>query len=281
MPLSHNHTKLAAFFYVLCFYGVAAWYVSHELTLSAIRPQFFLNKADVTGQLFMWTGIQHRIIESYLFRMIFEILFYLLPGVLAFCFIKSYRIVSLLAVFTILYSMLYCYLFSCMSFISIEPLITWFFIPLLFTGRSVAGFYLKMHMLRILFILFVASAALWKIRTGALFNAEQMSGVLVSQHAPVLATGEKGFFIDLITFLINHPFLSNLLYWIVAAGELFFIAGLFSKKFDRLLIIILVTFLVFDYYLMEINYFSWLPFAACFYFSRYQMPAAEIKPLAA
>ena len=272
MPLSHKHTVQFAVFYAICFYATGAWYISHGLTLSAIRPAFFLNKADITGQLFMWTGIQHRLIESYLYRMIFEIIFYLLPALLAFCYIKRYRVITFLAVFTMLYSLLYCYMFSCMSFISIEPLISWFFIPFLFTGRNIRGFYFRLHALRILFILFFASSAFWKIRSGGLFNPDQMSGILVSQYAAEMAAGEKGFFMGIIHFLINHPFISNLLYWLVAAGEMFFLAGLFSKKFDSILLIILVTFLVFDYYLMEINYFSWLPFAACFYFSRYALP---------
>ncbi|RYY64873.1 MAG: hypothetical protein EOO13_17940 [Chitinophagaceae bacterium] len=272
MQLSQNNSRQFAIFYAVCFYMVGAWYVWHGIMLLHLAPVFFLNKADVTGQLFMWTGIQHKIIDSRTFRMLFECIFYALPALLSVSFIKGYRISFILSVITILYSAFYCYMLSCFTFVSIEPLIAWFFIPFLFAGKSLQGFYFRMHMIRILFILFFASAAIWKIRGGGLFNTDQMSGILISQHAAILSSGEQTFFIGLLRFLIDHPVLSTTLYWIVAVGELFFFIGLFTKKYDRLLILILVCFLTFDYLLMQINYFSWLPFAGCFYFSRHTMP---------
>gem|GEM_PF-2959832 len=83
---------------------------------------------------------------------------------------------------------------------------------------------------------------------------------------------EAGWFVQLIKYLINHTLLSFVLYWLVILAELLFLIGLFTKKYDKLLLWILIGFIVFDYFLMEINYFSWLPFSLLFYFSKYSIP---------
>lgn len=272
MELTQRNTNQFALYYAACFYLVGAWYIWHGLTLSGLQPVFFVNKADITGQLILWPGLQHKLINNSSSRMVFDAVFYLLPAILCGCFVKRSGIVKILGWFTALYSLVYCYLFSTLSFVSIEPLIAWFFIPLMFTRPDLAGFYFKLHMMRILFVIFFASAGLWKIRAGGIFNPDQMSGILVAQHAAILSSGEQSLFIRMLTFFINHPLLSNMLYWIVAAGELFFLVGIFTKRYDRILIVILVSFLLFDYILMQINYFSWLPFAACFYYSQKKYP---------
>lgn len=259
-------------FYAGIFAVVSCWYVYHGLAFSLYQPVLFLAKADLTGHLIMGTGLQHALIGSPQLRIIFDLLYFLLPFLMAFTFIKKYRVAVFIAWFSILFNTLYVYLFSMMTFVSIEPLVTWILMPLLFTGRSIPSFYFKMHAIRILFILFFASAGLWKLRTGEAFNPGEMSGILASQHAAILASGQNDLFIRLLGFLIDHPRISWCMYLLVIAGELFFLAGLFTKRFDRALVIILVLFIVSDYFLMNINYFSWLPFALCFYYSRYQLP---------
>lgn len=278
--LTEKHTRKIALLYAGIFAIVSCWYIYHRLVFTSIWPAFFLAKADITGHLIMGTNLQHALIESRQLRIIFDLLYFFLPFLMVFTFIKKYRAAVFIAWFSILFNTVYVYLFSMMSFVSIEPLVTWIFMPLLFTARSLPSFYFKMHAIRILFILFFVSAGLWKLRTGEAFDTGQMSGILASQHAAILASGQNNFFIQLVSFLIDHPAISWLMYLLVIAGELFFLAGLFTKRFDRVLIIILIVFIVFDYYLMEINYFSWLPFALCFYYSKYYLPETLPKQLA-
>jgi len=83
-----------------------------------------------------------------------------------------------------------------MSFVSKEPFIAWMLFPLMFTGFQTKGFYFKLHILRILFILFFATAGLWKLRGGGAFNVEQFSGILLHQYATVLSSGEAGWFVQ-------------------------------------------------------------------------------------
>jgi len=260
--------------YAASFILLAFWYIYHSITFTQIAPVFFASKLDITGHLIFSTGLQQALVANSWLQLLFDILFFSLSPVLIFCFIRRYHFSKLLAWGTIVFNIVYCYLLSCISFVSIEPFIAWIFFPLLFTSINLKGFYFKFHLLRILFILFFASAGLWKLRGGGAFNIEQFSGILLNQYAPVIAIGEKGWFMQLIIFLINSPTVSFVLYWTVLLAEIFFLIGLFTKKFDKALFYILLTFLIFDYFLMEINYFSWLPFAMLFYYSRYDLPGA-------
>lgn len=275
LQLTEEHTRKIALLYAGIFVLVSCWYIYHGLTFTAIEPVLFLAKADITGHLVMGTGLQHLLIKSSGWRIFFDAVYFGLPLLMVFAFIKRYAIAAYIAWFSVIFNCLYIYLFSMMSYVSIEPLITWMFMPLLFTALSLPSFYFKIHSIRILFILFFASAGLWKLRTGEAFEPGQMSGILTYQHAAILASAQDNFFTRLISFLISHQNISWLLYLVVIAGELFVLAGLFTKKFDRVFIIILVLFIVFDYFLMNINYFSWLPFAVCFYFSRYSLPSEK------
>ncbi len=49
--------------------------------------------------------------------------------------------------------------------------------------------------------------------------------------------------------------------------EFAFVIGFFTRKLDRFFIVIFCLFIMFDYLLMGINYFSWLPFLGTLYFS--------------
>ncbi len=258
--------------YATIFIVVAGWYLYHRLSFTQIAPVFFVPKPDITGHFIFATGLQQALVVHSWLRLLFDVLFYSLTPLLICCFIKKRKLTIALAWLSFIFNIFYCYLLSCMSFVSKEPFIAWMLFPLMFTGFQTKGFYFKLHILRILFILFFATAGLWKLRGGGAFNVEQFSGILLHQYATVLSSGEAGWFVQLIKYLINHTLLSFVLYWLVILAELLFLIGLFTKKYDKLLLWILIGFIVFDYFLMEINYFSWLPFSLLFYFSKYSIP---------
>jgi len=87
-----------------------------------------------------------------------------------------------------------------------------------------------------------------------------MSAILVKQHVTNLLDQPNSWFSNFITYLITHKTLSYIIYLLATLSEFVFIVGFFTKKFDRLLIVIFITFVALDYFLMEINYFSWIAF---------------------
>ncbi|MEX1203281.1 MAG: hypothetical protein WEA59_08565 [Ferruginibacter sp.] len=240
-----------------------------------MQPVFFLNKLDITGNIWMSAGLQQLIIQSSGVRCTLDLLYFSLPFVMYVAVVREGKMQLWLAIFTAIGSMMYCYLLSTMSLVSIEVFIAWMIFPFIFAGSHLQGFYFRLHMVRYLFILFFFSTALWKLRAGGLFNVEQFSAILLKQHLPVLVSAPNNWFSQFIQWLIDHRNASYLLYFIATMIEFVFVLGFFTKKYDRILAVLFVCFLIFNYWLMEINYFSWLPFLGCLYFSRYSLSSSS------
>ena len=224
----------------------------------------------------MLSDIQHGLINSRELRIVFDVFYLMLPVLLVYSCLKEKKVQTLLAVCTGIFIINYNYFFSITSFVSIEILLAWMLIPFIFTARKTNNFYFNLHCIRILFILFFFSAALWKIWGGGIFNPAQMAGVLVSQHAELMIHTDN-WFTKMLQYLITNSELSYALYFIAFLTELFFITGLFTRRVDKLLILLFLLFAVFNYFLMEINYFTWLPFMGCFYFSKYKLADTNLQ----
>ncbi len=269
--LTEKHIKQFAIFYCSCFLLCYAWFAYHGLLFSSINPVFFLNRLDITHNLFMVTNLHHYLLQNSWLRISFDLLYFLLPLCLVYCVIKNRKVQSLLAIAIVFFNIVYNSFFSTMSFVSVENFTAWMIVPLVFYARTPKGFYYIMHICRLLFIIIFFSAALWKVRAGGLFNVEEMSAILFKQHASYLVIENNGWYSQFISYLINHYILSYCLYLFAFIAEFIFIIGLFTKKFDKYLIAAFCLFALVDYLLMGINYFTWLPFMGCFYFSKYQI----------
>ena len=169
----------------------------------------------------------------------------------------------------LLFNLLYAFCFSIMSFVSIKVMLAFMTVPFIFMFRKPKDFSFAIESIRILFILFFFSTAVWKIRAGGIFNIDQMSGILLGQHNYLFLNKYPGGFKDIIGYLIERPQLSYFLYLAAFSAEFIFIIGFFTKRFDKLLIVLFILFALFNYMLMNINYFSWLPFAGCLYFAKF------------
>ncbi len=281
MLLTEKHIKNYAIFYLICFLTNYAWFIANGLLFSTLKPVFFLNRLDITGNILMLTNLQFWLTHNQWLRMVFDGIYLLLPCLLVYACYTEKKFQTLLAVLTALASIIYNYFFSMMSFVSIEVFVAWMFVPLIFIARSARAFYFGIHTVRLLFILFFFSTALWKIRGGGAFNSDQMSGILFSQHTSLLITNETNLFSRLINFLVSNQKISYIIYLLAVILEFLFVAGFFTKKFDRFLIIIFCLFIFFDYYLMEINYFTWVPFLGCLYFSRHTINELSQNKLSA
>lgn len=274
MELNYKHQRQFAHWYIFCFLLWFAWLLLHGLLFTSLNPVFFLNRQDVTLNIIMLTDIQNVLIKYKGIRILFDTVYLLLPLLLVNSIYKR-RLNRILAIATLCFHIVYCLLLSSMSVVSAEIFVAWVAVPVIFYGRTVRGFYFLLHILRIFFLLIFFTAGLWKIRTGAIFNADQMSGVLVGQHASYLTNASVTIYRQMILYLIDHVYLSYFLYFSAFAAELSFGIGFFTRKFDRYLIAIFCLFLICNYIVMGINYFAWLPFLGCLYFSQYSIPEEE------
>jgi hypothetical protein len=272
LPLNQRHIKQAVVLYAVCVALHYVWLLWHGLLFSQYQPIFFVATPDVSKGILFFTGLQHTILHSRFLQALFDVMYILLPLLLCAAVYAQWRTTKILSVITALFVLVYGLLFSSVAYISIEGYVAFILLPFLFYDVAIINFYYRLHSLRYIFISIFFSAAVWKLRAGGLFNTGQMSGVLAMQHNALLAAEGSGWYKSFILYLINKPALSYCFYVAGFLAELIFVAGVFTVKFDRILLIAFVLFLIFDCVLMQINYFCWAPFGILLLFSNRTLP---------
>jgi hypothetical protein len=232
---------------------------------------FFINRLDITRNILMLTDWQHSLLGNNVLCVVFDIIYAGLPILLTLAVYTDIPGKVPIAIATAIFTLVYGTFLSAVSYTSPEMFIGFILIPLLFTATSIKGFYYLLHCLRYLFILVFVSAGFWKIKEAGIFNLEEMAGILLVQHNMYVLSNPSDLFSKTVYYLVQHPIIAYAFYFAAACTELVFVIGLFTKKYDKTLIVILCLFILFDFILMRINYLSWLVFAGCFYFSKYKL----------
>ncbi|MBC7867972.1 MAG: hypothetical protein H7X88_10620 [Gloeobacteraceae cyanobacterium ES-bin-316] len=106
-----------------------------------------------------------------------------------------------------------------------------------------------------------------------------MSAILVRQHSAILVATPGGWHSYFIRYLIMHSSVSYFIYALGTIAELSFIIGFFTKKFDLFLMLILCFFILFNFFLLEINYLPWIAFGGFFWFSKFKEPKEVSKTI--
>lgn len=260
MPLFRRDKALEKILsvYLICFLGWIGWVYSCEAFLSQVQPTHIQNRLDLTLNLLLSTGIHEWLVNQPSLCYLLDILFLIHPLIL----LASVRLPNYarIAWGVVSFNICYALLASSYTLFNIQEWIGWFFIPLLFTTKDEknTGFYIEG--LRYAFMLIFLSAGWWKIRAGGIFETDVMSGILISQHATELAHFPDNTHTRIITWMIQHTWISYTLYFLGTIIELSYIIGLLTKKWDRLLCWGLIAFVVMDIVVMRINYAPWLAF---------------------
>jgi hypothetical protein len=233
-------------------------------------PVFFYNKLDFTTILFQETGLQKLFLHNFIFCFLADAFYYLLPFIYLWVYLKKTRFIpvfgSLIFAYNLVYSVVYC------SFPtdSLEGHIALIIFPIVFIPLTLQGFWFMLQGARYFFLFFFSSAGLWKLAHAGVFNFEEMSAILLYQHKELLITDKPIFLIVFYKWLIANPLISYWLYFSSTIIELFFIAGFFTRKYDRLLAIFYLLFLIMDAVIMRIDYWETIPFLFCLFFSKYE-----------
>lgn len=227
--------------------------------LYQLQPAFIYNRQDALTWLFMQTGLHQWLLNNRAGCMLFDVLFCTAPAVywLHYCFAPRTSLIT--ATCMVLFNWVYVQCYTLYPSNSIEGHIAWLMFPLVFLSRKEKTFELLFNGLRYFFLYFFASAGLWKLRQHGVFNYGQMSGILLYQHSQMLTNSPGYWQSRFILWLIQHQLVGYLLYVLATVMELAFIAGFFTKRFDKLLAALFITFLLADFIVMRIPYFEALP----------------------
>jgi hypothetical protein len=122
-------------------------------------------------------------------------------------------------------------------------------------------------MTRYTFIYALGTAGVWKVARGAAFQSNELSNILIMQHSNYLTNNCTEFLCQVHFFLIENPSFSYALYVGATILELAFLVGFFTKKYDKWLVVLALTFVFFDHLVMRIPYWAILVSALPLWFS--------------
>lgn len=146
-----------------------------------------------------------------------------------------------------------------------HKLVALLFLNLLLSIKSCKNFVLVFAAIRYYTIFTLFSAALWKFSRGSFFIMEQMSEILKHQHIEYLITYPNSYFNTFITYLITHPQYAIIFWYSGWVVELSFVIGFFSRRFDKILGALFLSFFLMDYILMHLCFAEFCIFALVFY----------------
>ena len=226
------------------------------MLLFQVQPAFFYTRQDVFTWLFMQTGLHKLLLNNMAGFIMMDTLFYSMPLIYLFIYKLKHRLSPIAAILMLLINLAYIQCYTLYPINSIESYIAWLLFPVVFIPSNRQTFLLLFRGLRYFFLFFFASAAVWKLAQGGIFNPSEMSGILLYQHNQLL-TGSPGYWLtNVYLFLIQHKTLSYLLYLGATLLEVAFVVGFFTTRYDRLLAVLVIVFLIADHFIMRIPYYE-------------------------
>ncbi|MBX3255360.1 MAG: hypothetical protein KF862_14560 [Chitinophagaceae bacterium] len=248
------------------------------MLLSQLQPAFFVTPMNVTAWALMFTGIHELFMNNQPACLFADLLLVAFPVMYTLLHIKQYaKAKIMLGGCMLVFNFVYAQCYTLYPSNSIEGHIGWMLFPVVLMCHRLTDFSFALQVIRFVFLFFLATAGVWKIRNGGIFNPGQMSGVLLLQHSQLLATAPSSFLAEIYYWLISHPAVGYLLYLAATLLELFFIVGFFTRKADRWLLLLLFIFLITDILVMRIKYWEIMHLAIPLFFSRSDLFAIADK----
>lgn len=259
LPVQKEHEQIIKIV-SLFLLGVWLWRWWQGLLVHQLQAAPFISvEADNSFWLFHALGISSLAIHSN-FGWVIDFCWLAAALWLAFRpYQKSFGILLLLAFWS------YFFIYNSVATHHEHTLVALLFFTVLINIRKTENFVLCFVGLRYYAVFAMFSAGFWKLWRGSLFLPNQMSEILKRQHLEYLINYPDTTYSDFIVFLIQNPIISNWLWYMGWAVELFFIVGFFTRKWDKILIFLFLAFFVMDYFLMNLCFIEFCIFVLVFY----------------
>lgn len=166
-------------------------------------------------------------------------------------------------ILTGVFYLIYCVLLNSYQCWHYHNLITLILLIIPFCFRSLKTFSLLFAGLRYAVAYIYASAAIWKLFRGSVFNEGQMQWLIEHNYVDRLAVeGYELSFLENMMFQVsNHPTLSSIALILGVAMEASFLVAFFTRKFDRYLIVVGVVFHLITALLVDVSFLQlWILF---------------------
>ncbi|MEO7524708.1 MAG: hypothetical protein ABIT58_11470 [Ferruginibacter sp.] len=120
---------------------------------------------------------------------------------------------------------------------------------------------------RYFLLFFYLSAALLKFTNGSLLDPAHLSHMISGQFSAYFLEGNTGFRTHLNSYLMNHEKTGYLLYSGSFLVELSVIFGFFTKRYDKLIAVLLLVFHLTNWLIMDIAPFGQITFISLLFIS--------------
>jgi hypothetical protein len=273
MPTAPNHIRDKSFLLLIWFlfyYLILLSFFHDDRLLSQYQPLFFNHNRDLTELALIAAGLPRWMIAHPASFAVADVLAFLLPVLLLVVTTRSRRAAPVAGILFLAYFALYLLLADIFWQVHHEPFILLLLLGLALTTDRPERFYRLLAFARYYFLYIFVSAALWKLARGAVFNGAEMSRILLLHHTdlltdPCVSVACRGYH-----WLIDHPGWSYTLYLGGTLLEAAFIIGFFTRRWDRLLAVLAIIFVVADLLVMRIPY--WTILIGIFSFRRRPAP---------
>jgi len=147
-------------------------------------------------------------------------------------------------------------LFICYSSAAGKPYaqIGYLLAPLPFLAFKENRFDLLWNLFRYWVCLLYFSGGLYKLYYGGFFYGDNMSQIIWQANADWFVFHNTGTSFEIKNYFIQHPGFAQRFYRLATVTDLLMIAGLFTKRFDRWLLVALIAFHVANFMLLGISF---------------------------
>ena len=119
---------------------------------------------------------------------------------------------------------------------------------------------LSLEYLRYFCLFIFSSSALWKIFRGSIFESDHFYNIIRSQHFSNFLHYPDHWISNFNLFLLDHPNFLHLSFVLVVLAQLSFAVGVFTRRYDKVLFILMIAFILMDFVVMRIEYWEFAVF---------------------
>lgn len=251
--------------YSFAIYYCVCWIIFHAvrfvdgLCLHQLHQPFIYDqRQDPIIWLMQTCGLSKYIVASQFMSGAFDLG---LIALIAFLLIRSINIKPsnwLWLTFIFLFGF---YVLTILSFptLSVRKYLGLVIIPIMFIGSS-KWYDQFFEWLRYFCLFIFASASVWKIVRGSIFDLDHLSNVLRSQHFDSLVHFPDHWITKFILQILEYPMFTYIGFLMVVVIQLAFVIGFFTKKYDWYLLCLMITFIGLDFIFMRIEYWEFVVF---------------------
>lgn len=207
---------------------------------------FLFEQKEWVYRLFCQSGIAQWLTAHFIPAAMFDALLFFLP--LVFMLTRSRLYVYGLSLIALIYFLL----FNLATGHHYHGMVGVLVMSVPFWSKNEERFNLLWQGARYYLLYIFASAALWKLLRGSAFEPEQMVSILKAQQLDVLLQQPGSIRAAIAQYLIAHPALAHGVLVTNVLLQLSFMVGFFTRRFDSVLLMLCVVFVVANYFAMSI-----------------------------